>query len=216
MHPQNSTARPLRVCETCGRTFSCKTNSRRPMKFCSLSCYWAPRPLLLHPDDPEALIVPLTRGKVAIIDRTDAPLVAPYRWTAICYDGRWYARRSRRVSEGQGEVFLHQQLFPVLPGWTVDHVDGDGLNCRRENLRQANHSENQCNKPAYRTNKSGYKGVDWDSHHGKWRAQIAKDGRHYHLGRFDTAEEAARAYDAAARRLHGAFARVNFPDDAQS
>lgn len=97
----------------------------------------------------------------------------------------------------------------------TDHRDRNGLNCTRANLRIATYAQNSSNIPISRRNVSGYKGVAPDRQHpALWRAEICAKNKLYRLGSFATAEEAARVYDAAARRLHGEFAYLNFPDQS--
>ena len=96
------------------------------------------------------------------------------------------------------------------PKEQIDHIDGDKLNNRWSNLREATHSENQHNRGIISTNTSGYKGVYWYRSRGKWRAQISFDRRNPKvLGYFDNIEDAAAAYAKAAREFHGEFARVS-------
>ena len=90
----------------------------------------------------------------------------------------------------------------------VDHIDGDGLNNRRGNLRLATAGQNQHNKGLQRNNTSGFKGVRWRSDKGKWVARIDKDGKRRHLGYFDTVEGAHSAYVAASMAIHGEFGRT--------
>ena len=92
------------------------------------------------------------------------------------------------------------------PANDIDHIDGDGLNNRLENLRQATRSENCWNRGAQSTNTSGYKGVCWHKNRNKWVASITADGRQKHLGYFKTPELAYAAYCDAAVILHGDFA----------
>ena len=93
-------------------------------------------------------------------------------------------------------------------GLDVDHIDGDGLNNRRSNLRACTHTENGRNRKLSKNNTSGLKGVN-AREAGKWQAMIKTSGRILHLGVFDSKMEAAKAYDAAALRLYGEFARTN-------
>lgn len=156
-------------------------------------------------------LVFLTQGKVAIIDRADAERVLAYKWRC---DRHGRATRSRRAGEGfpRGtSVFLHREIMQPSPGTDVDHINGNSLDNRRCNLRVCVHAENQRNMKRHRDNRSGFKGVDWHTSKSTWRATIYDGSRHRHLGYFATAEDAARAYDVAAREVHGEFARLNFP-----
>lgn len=99
-------------------------------------------------------------------------------------------------------------------GMQTDHINGDRLDNRRANLRICNGMENARNRGVSARHieiPSRYKGVSWERRAARWQAQIGCDGKKFHLGLFATEEEAARAYDAKARELHGDFARLNFP-----
>lgn len=97
------------------------------------------------------------------------------------------------------------------PNGHIDHINGKKTDNRIENLREATSSENKYNVGLRADNTSGYKGVHWFKTRSRWRAEIKQCGKSLNLGYFDTPEEAALAYDTAARQLHGAFARLNFP-----
>jgi hypothetical protein len=157
--------------------------------------------------------IPLTKGKVALIDADDLPLVERYTWRAQPNNTQsgWYAASTRweRLSPGKRvsrSISMHVLLLGKKPGVEIDHIDGDGLNNTRANLRHATHTQNKANCAPYRTNTSGYKGVY--PRKKRWRAAIS--GRY--IGLYATPEEAARAYDAKARARWGTFARLNFPD----
>lgn len=161
------------------------------------------------------LSIPLTQGKTALIDEEDFPLISQYAWHARCAKGKWYAEAYTEFAEGRSaQVFLHRFLMGDPPGLEVDHVNGDGLNCTRANMRQATILQNRKNR-GKGVGKNGaettsrYKGVCWKAN--RWEASIASDKQWHYLGRFTSEVDAARAYDAAAIRLHGAFAKVNFP-----
>jgi hypothetical protein len=200
--PRKSTKIPC-TCERCGAI-----RLRYPSavadgvgRFCSNRCRYTPRELLAHPTDLDALLVPLTKGLVAIIDRADGDSVAAHQWAAHWNGQQWYAKRN--------PDYLHRFLMGYPKGVGVDHIDGDGLNCRRSNMRPATKSQNGCNRKVPANNTSGFKGVRWDKDRRKWRAEIALNGHHYYLGRFDSAEDAVLAYDAKARELHGNFSKTN-------
>lgn len=156
-----------------------------------------------------AVEVPLSQGYVAIVDAADAVRVLQYKWHAHPHRQTVYARRNVRRPDGtRATLLLHQ----FLTGYgRTDHRDGDGLNNRRSNLREATTGENSQNRRLGLDNSSGFKGVYWLKRNGKWRAQIRVAGQNRHLGLYAAAEAAAHAYDAAARELHGEYATVNFP-----
>lgn len=94
----------------------------------------------------------------------------------------------------------------------IDHINGDSLDNRKENLRVASSSQNANNKVKLSPkNTSGYRGVTWDKHSQKWMAQIYKNNKRTNLGRFDTKEEAAKVFDSAAKKMYGEFhGKLNF------
>lgn len=160
----------------------------------------------------DIVFVPLNQeGLFAIIDKAHADLVLQFRWTVLRKRGRPYAIRSRRVDGKSRNFLMHRFLLPTIDG-AIDHINGNGLDNRRLNLRPATNGQNQWNRGRQRNNASGYKGVSYIPRLNRWWAQIVADGKHHNLGLHDAPEEAARAYDAAARDLHGAFAYQNFPE----
>lgn len=148
------------------------------------------------------------RGKEslwALVDDEDLDLVSQYRWYALVSRQTTYATRAFRVSGKQTSQTMHT----FLTGWPLtDHIDRDGLNNRRSNLRQATPAENVGNLRS-RRGASEYKGVCRVSGSTKWRAYIALERKQRHLGRFDTEEEAALAYNAAALEQWGEYALLN-------
>lgn len=152
--------------------------------------------------------IPLTRGLFALVDPADAGRVNRYKWCAGESKGAYYAKRGDYSGGKHRTVRMHTFIVGAGPGVDVDHIDGDGLNNRRGNLRICRHIENTANQRKPSSNTSGYKGVYFLG--GKWAAKI----RTRYLGLFDTAQEAACAYDTEARRVFGEFARLNFPSEA--
>lgn len=161
----------------------------------------------------------MTQGKTTIIDAADAEKVLPFKWTTMknCKPRRdmFYARRTIRLENGkQKTVLLHRFILDAPPGFEVDHINGDSLDNRRCNLRLATRSQNTCNIQ-YLNNSTGFRGVipPKKGLRKRFQAQIRCEGIKYWLGNHDTAEAAARAYDAKAIELHGEFAALNFPDE---
>ncbi len=157
--------------------------------------------------------VQLTRGKVAIVDDEDFPLVSAYRWAVILKKGgRYcYAYTTVDVNGKKRPVEMQRFLMGSRPGvFYVDHINGDGLDNRRCNLRWATAAQNQANQRRTRGS-SVFKGVGW--HKGKWQARIRVNQVRRSLGRFYSEVEAAKAYDAAAVRAWGEFAATNFKQE---
>jgi hypothetical protein len=152
--------------------------------------------------------VPLTRGYEAVIDACDVPLVDEFNWYARPHRKTVYALRNDYSGESPRTVFMHRIIADTPDGFQTDHIDGNGLNNRRDNLRHATNSQNQHNRPAYKTNKSGFKGVCWLKTQKKWQAQISCKGKKHHLGNFDCPELAHEAYVAASKKLHGKFSKT--------
>ena len=165
------------------------------------------------------LSIPLSQGKFALIDEEDFPLVAPHRWYAVWCGKGWYAR----ATIGGRNVYLHRLITNAPPKRVVDHINHDGFDNRRANLRVCSNGENMRNRSGrQRNNLTGYVGVSFAPTHGKYirkkpyRAFVFLDGKRISCGCYVTAEEAARARDRAAMELHGEFATLNFPDEHQA
>lgn len=160
---------------------------------------------------PEAdcVRVALNDGLYAIVDAASRDLIAGYRWRVLRgHNGKLYAYAKR--------TYMHRLVAGTPPGFETDHINGDGLDNRRANLRTATRSQNKANmgkpaRPDGRPHTSRFKGVSWAKSRG-WRAAITVDQHSRYLGIYAVEEDAARAYDAAAIEAWGEFAATNFTD----
>jgi len=153
-------------------------------------------------------LIPLTRGKFAIVDAEDYPRLSQYTWFAEGTDKNCYAVRKA----GGKTLKMHREIMHAPDHLVVDHINHDGLNNRRRNLRLCTFAENCRNTRRTAPSTSKYKGAHWRKRTKKWAAAIRFDNKTYHLGCFDTELDAGKAYDQAAKKYHGAFASLNFPD----
>lgn len=112
-------------------------------------------------------IIKITQNKVSLVDDEDFEFLNKIKWNAVWNGKKWYAQFHPK----NGVVlWLHRYVLNYTGPLQVDHVDGNGINNQKENLRLATNSQNQMNRPASKTASSGYKGVTYDSKAGKWRA----------------------------------------------
>jgi len=160
--------------------------------------------------------IPLTQGKVALVDDVDFDWLNQWKWYCVDDRGRFYAVRSRwnkttkrRERIQMGTAIMGRQLGQKLERFITDHVSGDGLDNRWCNLRLCTHKENGRNRRKQANCSSQYKGVTWCSRNEKWQASIKVDGHQYYLGRFAEEKTAAQAYNIAALERFGEFARLN-------
>lgn len=155
--------------------------------------------------------IPLPCGRFALVDEADADRVSKHSWRS------WNPHRNTVYAVayvGGRTAKLHQFILGEAHGRVIDHIDGDGLNNRRSNLRFATVAQNAHNSRP-RAGSSKYKGVWWHKFHQRWRASITHNYKKITIGHFTSEEDAARAYDAKALELFGAFARLNFPNTAE-
>lgn len=156
--------------------------------------------------------IPLSQGKYALVDDADYEWLNQWRWYYRHKKHTGYAARMSRTSDGlprKAVIRMHRVIAGAQEGQDIDHWDGDGLNNQRTNLRVCTRSQNAINRRLQANSASGYKGVSWDRHAGKWRAQIMVQQGHKYLGIFSDKDDAARAYNQAAIEYFGSFARLN-------
>jgi hypothetical protein len=152
--------------------------------------------------------VPLTKGYTAIIDADDVLLACGYNWTAQVMPRTVYAYRIDYSGAKARKVYLHRALMGEPKGLEVDHIDANGMNNTRCNLRKATKSQNCQNSRARTDSSSGIKGVSLHKQTGKWRARMTVDGKKKCLGLFDTIEAAHAARVSAGIEHHGEFGRA--------
>lgn len=169
-----------------------------------------------------AKIIELTKGKRTIVDDDDYDFLMQWRWVAFRTPkpvAEYYAVRTFRNHQPDGTqkcgaIRMHNAIFQVPKGFKVDHIDRDGLNNQKSNLRQATTSQNNANKGPCSNNQSGFKGVSLvrANRSRPWAATVSHNRQVIYKEVFATREEAARAYDRAAKAFFGEFSYQNFPD----
>lgn len=154
--------------------------------------------------------IPLSQNKYALVSDCDFAKVAKFKWTYMRGkgDGTGYAVRRVGGRKHSKPILMHRFILGLVGSRPlVDHKNRNGIDNRRRNLREATHSTNGFNRRVSVLNSSGYKGVR--SYRGKWVAEVRHKGRTKYLGMFESRRAAAKAYDRAATKLHGAFALTN-------
>lgn len=164
----------------------------------------------------DSWFIPLTQGVIALVDGKDIPTIAQKNWCADNMGRRWYAKRRLPSQDGkQRKAYMHRQIMSPPDGMEVDHINHRPMSekvvdNRRENLRICTRAQNNMNLRPRKNSTSRYKGVGRHKHKEKWRAYIGIDKVFKHLGWFDCEIQAAKAYDAEAKKIFGEFANLNF------
>ena len=164
-----------------------------------------PKPIRI---EGEVAYVTLTKGKEAIIDSCDIGTVKEFGWHALSPADLFYAARGVHIGGKKKVLLMHREIIGAEKGVHVDHINGNGLDNRRLNLRIASHAQNMRNRKINANNKTGFKGVSFDKKYNKYMPCIRINGKTKHLGSYDTAEEAYSAYCKASAELHGEFGRL--------
>ena len=146
--------------------------------------------------------IPLTQDKLALIDDEDYEKISQYSWY---YTSNGYAAHKNQ----DGIIFMHRLIMETPKGKATDHRNGNKLDNRKTNLRICNQASNNQNVPAFKINKSGYRGVHWNKNNQKWTAQISYKNQTLHIGNFIDIRHAVIARDLWALILHGEYAYTN-------
>lgn len=153
--------------------------------------------------------IELTQGYFALVDDEDFEYLNQWKWSIYSrpsHSKTLYAIRNYRKEDGiKGTIKMHQQLLGKIENTQIDHVDGNGLNNSRKNLRRVKHGQNIANRPVTKNNLLKLKGVT--KRKNRFQARIIVNKKQIHLGSFKTAKEAHEAYKKAALELHGEFAK---------
>lgn len=156
--------------------------------------------------------IPLSQGKIALVDDEDFDRVNQFKWCAAATSSSrtWYAMRGDYTGSKPRTIYLHRFILDAPSDMDVDHINHNGLDCRRENMRLATTSQNCCNRRKNVGSKFRFKGIQ--ARRNRFAVRVPFDGRLVHFRTYATQEEAARIYDAVVARLRGEFAHTNFPD----
>ena len=139
--------------------------------------------------------IPLTQGKVTIVDDEDYDWLIQWKWHAHKGGKNYYAARGSRKKDGEGKpslIYMHTEIIGEKIGYEVDHGDGNGLNNRRNNLKHVTRRQNMQNRHDYKTSK--YPGVSWNCGIKRWQATVSLMGKQMHLGYYHTPDEAFKVY----------------------
>lgn len=150
--------------------------------------------------------IQLTQGQVALVDDEDFEKINQFKWCAFKGRNSFYAMRGISISGQSNTVYMH---CAILNGKGVDHIDHNGLNNQKSNLRFCTRSENGMNRTKHASASSTYKGVCFHKGTKKWRTKIRISGREIYLGYFASEADAAKAYNEKAIELFGEFANLN-------
>ena len=159
--------------------------------------------------------IPLTQGKFTLVDDEDFERASNYKWFRDRATYTSYATRNIGTRPNKSKQRMHRLIMQAKKGQQIDHINGNGLDNRRCNLRFCTNSQNQMNaRPMGGSSK--YKGVSWNKKGNKWYSAIRFNYKQIHLGVFVSETLAAKAYDSKAKELFGEFAYLNFPDSRMS
>lgn len=151
--------------------------------------------------------IPLTRGFVTIVDEADFDWLNQWKWHHI--NRRYVARARAHITGEFVNIMMHRLIMSCPEDMFVDHINGDGFDNRRENLRICTLHQNMMNRRKNSATSSQYKGVYWCKKDGAWHSSIRFNHKLKYLGQFESEFEAALTYNKAALEYFGEFANIN-------
>jgi hypothetical protein len=155
--------------------------------------------------------ISLTQGYVTQVDDSDFEWLNKFKWHTRKFGQKIYAIRREYRGKNSRWIRMHRQILCALPDEEGDHIDGNGLNNQRHNLRLCSHQRNsQSFRKKADSATSKFRGVSWQKLSKKWTAKISPCGKNIYLGIFQSEIEAAKAYDVSAKQYFGEFAQLNF------
>jgi hypothetical protein len=157
--------------------------------------------------------IALSQGKFAIVDPDDYERLSKFSWYAAKGNTTFYAIRAKwcKITNTRRDIRMHRVIIEVPDRYYVDHINGNGLDNRKANLRPATPAQNNQNARHTKRNAySKYRGVTWEKSKQRWRAHLSYNKKTLHAGYFKDEIDAAKAYDEAAKKYHGDFAVLNF------
>ena len=157
--------------------------------------------------------IPLTQGKYAIVDQDDFERLNKHKWHVCKSANTFYARRTIYTGKKRISIMMHREVIHPPENLLVDHINHNGLDNRKANLRLATCEQNSYNRIRFRKSQSSkYKGVRWNKQIKKWAVIICFNKKSKFIGYFEDEIQAAKAYDKAAKKYHKEFASLNFPE----
>ena len=165
-------------------------------------------------DSGQSRLVPLSQGKFATVDPEDYEWLSQWKWSLRKAPYTSYAVRGTKINGKWTTIIMHRLIMNAQKGQEIDHINHNGLDNRKCNLRFCTRSQNIMNtRPKRGTSK--YKGVSWCKMTQNWLSCIMMDGEYINLGYYDDEIDAAKTYDDKAKELFGEFACLNFPQGVE-
>jgi len=148
--------------------------------------------------------------KIILIDDEDYELIKDYTWCVVKDSNTFYSLTHIKTNKYKKKnIFLHRLIMNLKKGEICDHINGNGLDNRKSNLRLCSYQQNNMNRKSWKNSTSKFKGISWNKLAKKWKVTIGKDKKNIHLGYYENEFDAALVYNGAAKYLHGEFAKLN-------